>query len=91
MRLLFLLSYSLLLSCVPSTRGWVVEISGVVASSSGEVLGGSSVEMLDDNGDIISRATTDAAGVRSQSRGSFIFKRAWRGTTMEICSGTCLG
>ena len=63
MRLLFLLSYSLLLSCVPSTRGWVVEISGVVASSSGEVLGGSSVEMLDDNGDIISRATTDAAGV----------------------------
>jgi hypothetical protein len=63
MRTVYLLPFSLLFACVPPTRGWVVEISGVVAGSDGQAMVGVSVEILDDDGGTTSIARTDEDGV----------------------------
>jgi len=65
MRPLFFLPISLLFACVPATRGWVVDVSGVVAGADGVRLSGAVVEMLGEDGSIVSTATTNALGVWS--------------------------
>jgi len=63
MNRLLLLPLIFLMSCVPPTRGWVIELSGVVAGSDGGVLEGVAVEMLDVDGSLISLSTTNTDGV----------------------------
>ena len=65
MRPMLFLPFSLLLACVPSTRGWVVDVSGVVAGADGERLVGAVVELLGEDGSTVSTATTDSFGVWS--------------------------